>query len=140
MSSNNIHNTINPVVEPSNSNSAMTFRMLQRRTMQETIRRSTMTVATSSSSSPVKPSPESMPSSQGIGSNKISLLLQRRRQNREQGGTATGTYHHPRLLRSDSVKLLEEALLISTKITDVVPHEPMSAAVVMTATNDKHGH
>jgi hypothetical protein len=71
-------------------------------------------------------------SSQGIGSN-IPLLLQRRRLYREQGGTNNS---HQRLLRTDLVKLMDEALSISTEISMTVPLEPTLAEVASNG-NDK---
>ena len=123
MSSNN--HSISDPVELSNTNNEMTLLLLQWRTLQQTKRHST------AASSPVEQSPVSP--SQRIGSS-IPLLLQRRRQFREQSGTRT---HHHKLLRSDLVKLMDEALSISTEITRVVPLEPTSAVVASNDGNHK---
>ena len=135
MSTNN-HNTDGSsdavVQESSNANHEMTLLMLQWRTLQQTSRRLATAASSATSTSPVEPLSES--SSQDIGSS-IPLSLQRRRQYREQGGT--GTFHRPRLLRSDLVKLMDEALKISTEITKVVPRESTSSAMV-TDTNGKY--
>ena len=106
------------VVPASVTNNEMTLLMLQLRTLKQTKR-----------ISPSSVQPPVATSSQGIGRN-IPLLLQRRRQYREQGGT------HQRLPRTDLVKLMDEALSISTEITMVV--EPLEAASVLVASNGIH--
>ena len=106
------------VVPASVTNNEMTLLMLQLRTLKQTKR-----------ISPSSVQPPVATSSQGIGRN-IPLLLQRRRQYREQGGT------HQRLPRTDLVKLMDEALSISTEITMVV--EPLEAASVLVASSGIH--
>ena len=106
------------VVPASVTNNEMTLLMLQLRTLKQTKR-----------ISPSSVQPPVATSSQGIGRN-IPLLLQRRRQYREQGGT------HQRLPRTDLVKLMDEALSISTEITMVV--EPLEAASALVASSGIH--
>lgn len=127
----NIHNTT-AAVSSSNADNEMTLLMLQLRTLQQA-KRSVTTVPASPShitstnnnsnnDNVVKQPSVSRSTQVGIGSN-IPHLLQRRRQYREQeaGGGGGGTQ---RLLRTDLVKLMDEALSISTEITMVVPNEP----------------
>jgi hypothetical protein len=107
---------------PSITNNDLTLLMLQLRTLQQA-KRSSTTPSHSTSTNQIdnvdKPPPVSKSSQMDIGRN-ISLLLQRRRQNQEQWGTN----EHERMLRSDLVKLMEEALSISAGISMVVPNEP----------------
>lgn len=125
-----INNNSNNLIAMSDTNNEMTLLRLHLRTIEQAKRTSTAV----SSPSPVKP-PEGSISSQGLGSN-IPLLLQRRRQYREQGG-GSGANTYPRLLRTDLIKLVDEALSISTEITMVVPLEPPASAVVDSSGNQE---